>query len=106
MKKELIEKEFKNIMQSENAPYFNITSRSFGLNNREEFIYNYFKDYRKYSDRRGPELLFGSKNYKGIDHVFINIDKEKLFQDNNIEINYLELYKNGIIFTEGEFFVF
>lgn len=105
MKKELIEKEFKNIMQSENAPYFNVTSRSFELNNREEFIYNYFKDYRKYSDRRGPELLFGAKNYKGIEHVFINIDKDKLFQD-NIEINYLELYKNGIIFTEGEFFVF
>lgn len=104
MNMDLVEQEFKKIMSSEDSCHFNIISRGFSVNNREDFICQNFKNYRKFSERKGAELLFGTKQYKGIDHIFIKIDKEKFITDNNI--SYVELYKNGIIFTEGEFFVF
>jgi len=104
MNMDLVEQEFKKIMSGEDSRHFNIISRGFSVNNREDFIYQNFKNYRKFSEKKGAELLFGTKQYKGIDHIFINIDKEKFITDNNI--SYVELYKNGIIFTEGEFFVF
>lgn len=101
---ESIENEFKQIMSSDNASYFNIVERNFSPANKEEYIYENFKKYRRYSERKGAELLFGSKKYKGVEHIILNIDKEKFFKEGNI--SWLELYKRGIIFTEGEFFVF
>lgn len=104
MNTDLIKQEFEKIMNTEDSRHFNIISRSFLTNNREEYIYNTFKNYRVFSDRKGAELLFKTKKYKGVEHIFINIDKEKFIQESNISC--LELYKNGIIFTEDEFFVF
>lgn len=105
-KMELMEHEFKRILNTNESNYFNIVSRSFLKNDRENYIYKLFNKYRKISERKGSEFLFSYKKYKGIEHIIINIDKESFFSDKNNDIECLELYKNGIIFTEKEFFVF
>lgn len=104
MMMETIQKDFQKILNSDDSAYFNILQKNVNYN-KEAFLSKSFHKYRIYSDRKGPQPLFGTKILHGMPHMFLNIDKES-FIKNKDEHDFLTLYKNGVIFTEGEFFVF
>lgn len=101
---ETIEKYFEKILNSNDSAYFNILQKNVN-HNKEAFLSQTFHKYRIYSERKGSLPLFGTKILNGMPHIFLNIDKEA-FLKNKSEHDFLTLYKNGVIFTQGEFFVF
>lgn len=101
---DIIEKEFTKILSSDDAVYFNFLQRNINYN-KEAFLSEKFHKYRIYSERKGTLPLFDMKILNGMPHLILNIDKEAFIR-NEIDHDFLTLYKNGVIFTQGEFFVF